>query len=55
MPGPEQTVIFSNPSTITNLQTQTNNLNNSLTTQTATAQKIFVGGVQIINSPNRVF
>ena len=43
-----QTITFPNPPVISNLITQTNNLSSSLTTQTVKANKVFIGGVQIV-------
>jgi hypothetical protein len=49
---PSQTVVFPNPPVISNLITQANVLPTSLTSQTVKANKVFIGGVQIIKPPN---
>ena len=55
-----QTIVFADPANIAQLQTLTTNETVSITTQTVNAttvqgNQVFVGGVQIINSPNKVF
>jgi hypothetical protein len=55
-----QTIIYTDPAVINALQTSVNNLSVTLNTQTENStttqgNRIFVGGVQIINPPNKVF
>ena len=50
-----QTITFSTPPVVSNIQTSVNALPSTLNTSTVNAQKVFVGGVQIINPPNQVF
>lgn len=55
-----QIVTYADPDKVSTLQTLTTNVATTITTQSVTApvvqgDKIFVGGVQIINAPNIVF
>jgi len=50
-----QTITFSTPPVVSNIQTAVNALPSTLNTSTVSAQKVFVGGVQLINPPNQVF
>jgi hypothetical protein len=49
-----QTVYLRNPPSVVNIQTQSQGLSSSLTSQTVKASKVFVGGVQIIKPPNKL-
>ena len=50
-----QTITFTTPPVVTAIKTSVNQLPNSLTSNTVQANKITVGGVRIINPPNRVY
>lgn len=50
-----QTITFTPPTIVQNIQSQVNQFPSNLNSQTVQANKVLIGGVQIINSPNRVF